>query len=230
MWSRTVRATLIIPALDEAEVIGALVARVPRDIVDEVIVVDNGSSDATAREAAQAGARVVSEPRRGYGSACWAGVCALGADTEVAVFLDGDGSQRPEEIPRVLGPIADGRADFVLGARVFAGHHPWHATLGTRLVAAFVTWRFGIRLRDIGPLRAIRVSLLRGLGMRDRAFGWPVEMVVKAAAHRARVAEISVTHRPRLGGRSKVAGTFGGSVRAGWAFMTVALRAAREVS
>jgi glycosyltransferase involved in cell wall biosynthesis len=225
-----VRTALIVPALDEAEVIGGLVARVPRDVVDEVIVVDNGSSDTTAREAAQAGARVVGEPRRGYGSACWAGVCALAAGTEIVAFMDGDGSQRPEEIAWVLGPIVNEQADFVLGARVFAGQHPPHATLGTRLVAAFVAWRFGIRLHDVGPLRAIRVSLLGRLGMRDRAFGWPVEMVVKAAAQRARILEVPVTHQPRLGGRSKVAGTLGGSVRAGWAFMTVALRATREVS
>jgi glycosyltransferase involved in cell wall biosynthesis len=173
---------------------------------------------------------VVSEPRRGYGSACWAGVSALGAEAEVAVFLDGDGSQRPEEIERVLAPLRDGRADLALGARQFAGHHPWHATLGTRLVAGLVARRFGVRLRDLGPLRAIRVDLLRRLGMRDRGFGWPVEMVVKAAALRARIIEVPVSHGPRLGGRSKVAGTLGGSLRAGWAFLTVALRAAREVS
>jgi hypothetical protein len=173
---------------------------------------------------------VVSEPRRGYGSACWAGVAALEDATEVAVFLDGDGSQHPEEIPRVLAPLEAGRADLVLGARHFAGHHPLHATLGTRLVASFVARRFRVRLSDLGPLRAIRVDLLRRLGLRDRGFGWPVEMVVKAAALRARIVEVPVTHVPRLGGRSKVAGTVWGSVRAGWAFLTVALRAAREAS
>jgi glycosyltransferase involved in cell wall biosynthesis len=226
----TVRAALIIPALDEADAIGGLVARVPRAVMAEVIVVDNGSTDATARVAASAGARVVSEPRRGYGSACWAGVRALAEDTEVAVFIDGDGSQPPEEIPRVLAPIAEGRADFVLGARRLAGRHPWHASLGTRLVARYVAWRFGPSLSDIGPLRAIRVELLRRLRMRDRAFGWPVEMVVKAAALGARIVEVPVAHAPRLAGRSKVAGTITGSVRAGWGFMRAALRAARDVS
>ncbi len=224
------RAALIIPALDEAEVIGGLVRRVPRSCISEIIVVDNGSADATASEAARAGARVVSEPRRGYRSACWAGVTALGGETDVAVFLDGDGSQLPEEISRVLAPLEKGCADFVLGARRFDGHHPLHALLGTRLVAAFVAWRFRVRLSDIGPLRAIHVDVLRRLGMRDRGFGWPVEMVVKAAALRARIVEVPVTHAPRLGGRSKVAGTLTGSVRAGWAFMTVAIRSAREVS
>jgi glycosyltransferase involved in cell wall biosynthesis len=225
-----VKTALIIPALDEAAVIGGVVRRVPRSCVTDVIVIDNGSTDATAGEAAGAGARVISEPRRGYGSACWAGVTALPGDTDVAVFLDGDGSQHPEEIPCVLAPLDEGRADFVLGARRFEGHHPRHAALGTRLVAAFVAWRFGARLSDLGPMRAIRVDLLRSLDMRDRAFGWPVEMVVKAAARRARIIEVPVTHSQRLGGRSKVAGTLGGSLKAGWAFMTVALRAAREVS
>jgi glycosyltransferase involved in cell wall biosynthesis len=224
------RSVLIIPALDEAEVIGTLVRRVPRTSVAEIIVVDNGSTDATAREAARAGARVVSEPRRGYGSACWAGVAALGDDTDVAVFLDGDGSQHPEEIPLVLAPLEEGRADLVLGARRFDGQHPLHAALGTRLVAAFVAWRFHARLSDLGPMRAIRVDLLRRLGLRDRGFGWPVEMVVKAAALRARIVEVPVMHGPRLGGRSKVAGTLLGSLRAGWAFMSVALRASRDVS
>jgi glycosyltransferase involved in cell wall biosynthesis len=203
---------------------------VPREAVAEVIVVDNGSTDATGSIAAGAGARVIREPRRGYGAACWAGVGALRADADVAVFLDGDGSQHPEELGRVLAPLAADRADFVLGARQFGADHPLHATLGTRLVAALIAYRYGVRLRDIGPYRAIRVPLLKGLGMRDRAFGWPVEMVVKAAAAGARIAEVSVSHAPRQGGRSKVSGTLSGSVRAGYAFVTTALRAAREAS
>jgi glycosyltransferase involved in cell wall biosynthesis len=224
------RVTLIIPALDEAEAIGGLVARVPREAVHEIIVVDNGSTDATAAAAARAGARVVVEPRRGYGAACWAGVAALPAGTDVAAFIDGDGSQRPEELPRVLAPVLAGRADLALGARALARGHPRHATLGTRLVAALVARRWGIRLSDLGPLRAIRSDLLARLGMRDRAFGWPVEMVVKAAALGARIVEVPVSHGPRLGGRSKVSGTLVGSVRAGYGFVSTALRAAREVS
>ncbi|HEV8441664.1 MAG TPA: glycosyltransferase family 2 protein [Methylomirabilota bacterium] len=224
------RTTLIIPALNEAPVIGAIVTRVPRECVDEVIVVDNGSTDGTGVVAEQAGARVVSEPRRGYGAACWAGVSAIAGDTEVVAFLDGDGSQRPEELPRVLSPLEDGGADLVLGARRFAGGHPFHAALGTRLVAAFVSRRYGWRITDIGPLRAIRVDLLRRLGMRDRAFGWPVEMVVKAAALHGRLIEVPVSHEPRLGGRSKVSGTVVGSVRAGYGFLRAAVRAAGEVS
>lgn len=224
------KATLIIPALNEAEAIGPLLRRVPHQAVVEVIVVDNGSADATASIAADAGARVIREPRRGYGAACWAGVGALRPDVDVAVFLDGDGSQHPEELPRVLAPLVADRADLVLGARRFGTDHPLHATLGTRLVAAFVARRFRVSLSDIGPYRAIRVPLLKRLDLRDRAFGWPVEMVVKAAAAGARIVEVPVSHAPRQGGRSKVSGTLSGSVRASYAFVTTALRAARDVA
>lgn len=220
------KATLIIPALNEADAIGPLLRRVPRSAVAEVIVVDNGSTDATGSIAADAGARVISELRQGYGAACWAGVSALRPDVDVAVFLDGDGSQHPEELPRVMAPLVAGQADLVLGARQFGGDHPLHATLGTRLVAALVAYRYGVRLSDIGPYRAIRVPLLKRLRLRDRACGWPVEMVVKAAAAGARIVEVLVSHAPRPGGRSKVSG----GVCAGYAFLTTALRAAREAS
>lgn len=222
------KTSLVIPALNEADVIGPLLSRIPPGVVDEVVVVDNGSTDATAEAAGRAGARVVTEPHRGYGAACWAGVGGCSAAAEVIVFLDGDGSQRPEELPLVLGPILAGRADFVLGARRFNGEHPVHATLGTRLVAWFISWRYGRRLRDIGPFRAIRVDLLRRLDMRDRAFGWPAEMVVKAAALKARIIEVPVFHGPRLAGESKVSGTVVGSARAAYGFLRAALRAAVE--
>ena len=224
------KAVLIIPALNEAAVVGDLVRRAPRESIAEVIVVDNGSTDATASVARDAGARVVSEPRRGYGAACFAGVSALPPDAGIAVFLDGDGSQRPEDIPRVVDPIATERADLVLGARNLAGRHPMHATAGTRLVARLVAWRWRVPITDFGPLRAIRVDLLRSLDMQDRGFGWPVEMVVKAAALGARILEVPVSHVPRLAGRSKVSGTLLGTVRAGYAFLSIALRAARRVS
>ena len=222
------KAVLIIPALNEAAMVGDLVRRTPRDTIAEVIVVDNGSTDATARVARDAGARVVSEPRRGYGAACFAGFSALSPDAGIAVFLDGDGSQRPEEIPRVVDPILAKRADLVLGARNLAGRHPMHAAAGTRLVARFVAWRWHVPITDFGPLRAIRVDLLRSLDMQDRAFGWPVEMVVKAAMGGARILEVPVSHAPRLAGRSKVSGTLLGTVRAGYAFLSVVLRAARR--
>lgn len=224
------KAVLIIPALNEAAVVGDLVRRAPRDAIAEIIVVDNGSTDATASVAHDAGARVVREPRRGYGAACFAGVSALPPDASIAVFLDADGSQRPEEIPLVLAPILAGTADLVLGARTLAGRHPVHAAAGTRLVARFVAWRWCVPITDFGPLRAIRVDLLQSLEMQDRAFGWPVEMVVKAAMRGARLLEVPVSHQPRLAGRSKVSGTLLGTVRAGYAFLAVALRAGRSPS
>ena len=222
------KAVLIVPALNEAAVVGDLVRRTPRDVIAEVIVVDNGSTDATAVVAREAGARVVTEPRRGYGAACFAGVTALPADAGVAVFMDADGSQRPEEISRVLDPVLVGRADLVLGARTLEGRHPVHAAAGTRLVARFVAWRCQVPITDFGPLRAIRVDLLRRLDMRDRASGWPVEMVVRAAALGARILEVPVSHAPRQAGRSKVSGTVLGTVRAGYAFLSTALRAPRK--
>jgi len=222
------KVSLIIPALNEATVIGDVVAGVPPGLVAEVIVVDNDSTDGTAAVAARSGARVVREPRRGYGAACAAGVRALAPDAEVAAFLDGDGSQDPRELPRVLGPLERGVADLVLGARRLGAHHPLHASLGSALVARLVAFRYRVRLTDIGPFRAIRVGLLRRLGMRDLAFGWPAEMVVRAAALGARIVEVEVSQGPRRGGRSKVSGTLAGSVRAGYGFLAAALRAARD--
>ncbi|MGH7319441.1 MAG: glycosyltransferase family 2 protein [Candidatus Rokuibacteriota bacterium] len=227
---RRARVGLVIPALDEEAAIGTVIQAVPAALVDDLIVVDNGSTDETALVARAAGARVIIEPRRGYGAACWAGVLALSPEVEVAAFLDGDGSQDPAELPRLLTPLEADCADLVLGVRGFGGagsDHPRHAVLGTRAVATIVRWRFGVRLRDIGPFRAIRRSALLALNLRDRGYGWPVEMVVKAAHRGLRIAEVEVTQRPRLGGRSKVAGTFRGSLRAGWRFVQVALREGR---
>ncbi len=201
----------------------------PRGVVDEVIVVDNASTDATAAVARESGSRVVSEPRRGYGAACFTGVTAIPRGTDIAVFIDADGSQHPEEIPKVIAPIVAGQADLVLGARVPDGHHPAHAAAGTRLVARFVAWRWRVAITDFGPLRAIRTDLLQRRRMRDRASGWPVEMVIKAAALRARIVEVSVSHSPRIAGRSKVSGTLRGTVRAGYGFLSAVLRASRDL-
>ncbi|HEV8308427.1 MAG TPA: glycosyltransferase family 2 protein [Methylomirabilota bacterium] len=220
---------LVIPALDEEAAIGAVIRAVPPGLVDDLVVVDNGSTDRTAAVARTAGARVVAEPRRGYGAACWRGIQALHPEVAVVAFLDGDGSQDPRELPRVLDPIREDRADLVLGVRRYdaGAEHPRHAILGTRAVALVLRWRCGVAVRDIGPFRAIRRDALLALGLRDRSSGWPVEMVVKAARHGLRIAEVEVTQRPRLGGRSKVAGTLGGSLRAGWRFLRVALRQSR---
>jgi len=223
------RVGVVIPALDEEAAIGAVIRAVPRQIVTDLVVVDNGSRDLTAEAARASGARVVGEPRRGYGAACWAGVQALAPDVDVVAFLDGDGSQDPGELPRLVEPLETGRADLVLGVRRFdpGSGHPRHAILGTRAVAMVLRWRFGVTVRDMGPFRAIWRRALLGLDLRDRSYGWPVEMVVKAARQGLRIVEVEVTQRPRLGGRSKVAGTWRGSLRAGWRFLQVALREGR---
>ena len=225
---RRSRVALVVPALDEAPVIGSVVRAVPPGVVDEVLVVDNGSSDQTASEARAAGARVVVEARRGYGAACWAGVRAVDPAVDVVAFLDGDGSQDPAELPRVLAPVTGDEADLVLGVRRFAdGSHPRHAVLGTLGVALVVRLRHGLALRDIGPFRAIRRTSLEALDLRDRGYGWPVEMVVKAARLGLRIAQVPVTQRARQGGRSKVSGTLAGSVGASWRYLQVALRDGR---
>jgi len=216
MSSPPPRLSAIIPALDEEEAIGHVVAEIP-PVVAEVIVVDNGSKDRTAEVARAAGARVIHEPRRGYGSACRAGIAAAHAP-DVIVFLDGDHSDYPAQLVDVVAPILEGRADLVIGSRTLGrrepGAHPWHSVLGTRLCVAYMNLVVGSRATDLGPFRAITASALHRLGMRDPDFGWTVEMQIKAARAGLRVVEVPVDYRPRIG-RSKVSGTVSGSVRAG---------------
>jgi glycosyltransferase involved in cell wall biosynthesis len=219
------RIAVIIPALDEEQAIGSVVADV-RHLVSEVVVVDNGSRDGTAEVARRAGARVVGEPRRGYGQACLAGIAAA-SDADVYVFLDGDRSDHPEQLPDVVAPILSGRADLVIGSRELGrrapGAHPWHAVVGTRLCVALMNGLLGTRATDLGPFRAISAAGLRRLGMSDPSFGWTVEMQVKAARHGLRVVEVPADYRPRIG-RSKVSGTLGGSLRAGARILGVIAR------
>ncbi len=210
------RIVVVMPALDEEEGVAAVVREVPR-LVDEVIVVDNGSRDRTAAAAREAGATVVSEPRRGYGSACLAGIAAA-ASADVIVFLDADRSDYPAQLVDVVRPILDRRADLVIGSRTLgrseAGSHPWHAVLGTRVCVALMNLLTGSGATDLGPFRAITADALRRLDMRDRTYGWTVEMQVQAARRGLRVVEVPVDYRPRLG-RSKVSGTLRGTVGAG---------------
>jgi len=221
------RISVIIPAVDEEEAIGLVLAELPA-IVTEVIVVDNGSRDRTAEIASAAGARVVSEPRRGYGQACLAGIAAA-EDAEILAFLDADHSDYPAQLTDVVGPILEGQADLVIGSRSLgrreAGAHPWHAILGTRLCVGLMNLLAGSRATDLGPMRAISRQALARLEMRDRNFGWTVEMQVKAARHGLRVMEVPVDYRPRIG-RSKVSGTLSGSVRAGAKILSVIVREA----
>lgn len=220
------RVTAIIPALDEEGAIGETVAGLDRALVHEIIVVDNGSQDRTAEQAAAAGARVVFEPRRGYGNACLAGVRAA-ENPAVIVFLDGDGSDVPEDLPRVLEPIQRGTADFVLGSRLQGrrerGSLSAHQLWGNRVVLVLLRWLYGVRLTDFGPFRAIRADALGRLGMSHPTYGWPIEMVVKAAKHGLRIAEVPVNYRRRIG-RSKVAGTVRGSLLAGYHLIATVVR------
>jgi glycosyltransferase involved in cell wall biosynthesis len=220
------RVSLIIPALNEAECLGRLLAEVPVHLLHQVIVVDNGSSDNTAKVARSGGSLVIAEPRRGYGFACAAGVAA--ADGDVLAFMDGDGSFVPGELPDLLAPLAEGRADLVLGSRELKDPKqvamPPHQRFGNRLFAWLLRRRFGLTLTDLGPYRAIRRELLLELNMRERTYGWPLEMIVKTARQRRQIAEVPVTYRPRFAGQSKVGGTLRGSILSGYRFFSVMLR------
>jgi glycosyltransferase involved in cell wall biosynthesis len=200
---------VVIPVLDEAAALPWVLSRMPAGFA--AIVVDNGSTDGSAAVAAAHGARVVAEPRRGFGAACFAGLAAARAD--VVCFMDGDGSLDPAELPRVVAPVAAGRADLVLGARrPAAGAWPWPARAANRALAFELGRRTGLRLHDLGPMRAARRRELLELGIADRRFGWPLEMVVRAQRAGWRIDEVPVGYRSRTG-RSKVTGTVGGFVR-----------------
>ncbi|MCL4862021.1 MAG: glycosyltransferase family 2 protein [Caldilineaceae bacterium] len=218
---------VIIPALNEAGNIDPLVRATLHAAPVRVIVVDNGSTDATAREAVEAGAIVVYEPRRGYGYACAAGVAAA-RDAEILVFLDGDCSFLPEEMPLLLAPLLEDRADLVLGSRVLGhiapGAMPSHQYIGNWLVAWLMSKLYGLRVTDLGPYRAIRRSLLARLHMREMTYGWPTEMMVKAARVGARLVEAPVTYHPRRAGQSKVSGAVRGALLAAWYILGVTLR------
>ena len=202
----------MIPVLDEAAALPALLTAMPPEF--RPIVVDNGSSDGSGVVAARHGAVVVHEPRRGFGAACWAGLGAACHPDGVVCFMDGDGSLDPRELPGVAEAVLAGTADLVLGARRPVGRGAWpvHARVGNAALALMAARRVGVRLRDIGPMRAARRDALLGLGLVDRRFGWPLEMVVKAASAGWRIEEVDVVYSPRVG-RSKVTGTVRGTVR-----------------
>ena len=218
MYDRSTIA-VILPALNEAGAIGAVLDEIP-DWVDDVIVADNGSSDDTPAIAAAHGARVVTEPHRGYGSACLAGIAALG-EADIVVFLDADGSDVPGEMATLLDPITAGRADMVIGSRILGGA-PRDALsvqqrFGTALACGLMRLIWGVHHTDLGPFRAIRRGALKQLDMTDRDYGWTVQMQVRAARRRVRAIDVPVPYRPRQAGRSKVSrsirGVFGAAIK-----------------
>ncbi len=222
--------SVIIPALNEEDPIAGVVREVAAaNVPVEIIVVDNDSTDRTAQRAREAGARVVKAPR-GYGRACAAGVAALRPECDIVVFLDGDGSDSPGFITQLVGPIAAGTYDFVIGSRTRgqreAGSMNFQQLLSGRIAGAVLRWLYGVCYTDMCPLRAIRRDALERLGMREQTYGWNLEMQMKAARARLRILEIPVNHRRRAGGESKVSGTLRGTFVAGARIITTLVRVA----
>jgi glycosyltransferase involved in cell wall biosynthesis len=210
---------LVIPALNEAEVIAEVVRSIPRTVVDQILVVDNGSTDATAQAARNAGAIVVSQPARGYGRACRAGITAAAkASADIVAFIDGDGSDCPEFINELVRPIQENCFDFVIGSRTRGTREPGSLNTQQIFAARLAGWllrvRYGVNFTDMSPFRAIRSELLHSLPMREQTYGWNLEMQMLVAQKRARILEIPVNHRRRRGGVSKVSGTFKGTILA----------------
>jgi glycosyltransferase involved in cell wall biosynthesis len=214
-----VRITGIVPALNEEGAISGAVSGLLSHGAHEVIVVDNGSSDWTVQAARQAGARVIFEPKMGYGYACLAGICAT-RQADVVVFADGDGSDDPADLPSLIRPITEGRADMVIGSRLAGkadrGALPIHSRVGNRIASVMLRVIYGQKATDLGPFRAVRFQTLRELGMREKGFGWTAEMQAKAALAGLRVSEVPVHYRKRRAGQSKITGNLRASVLAGW--------------
>ena len=211
------RVSVIIPTHNEAQAIGRVLADLPPGLTTEVIVVDSNSNDGTPEIAAKAGARVIQEPRRGYGRACLTGLAAA-SSPDIVVFLDGDYSDRPSELPLLLAPIIEGRADITLGSRLgrnSAGALPWHQAFGNHLAAGLIRVLYGLKITDLGPFRAARAEVLRSLKLEEATYGWAVEMILKGALAGFRVVEVPVSYYPRIG-KSKISGTLKGTAGAAW--------------
>jgi len=223
--------SVVIPALNEEQPIAAVVHDcLTTGLAGEIIVVDNGSTDRTAERARAAGARVVSEPKPGYGRACAAGVGALSPDCDVVVFLDGDGSDCPEFMPQLVEPIQRGKQDFVIGSRTRGqrerGSMNFQQVFAGRVAGALLRLLYGVRYSDMCPFRAIRRDALEKLGMKEQTYGWNLEMQMRAARARLRILEVPVNHRCRTGGESKVSGTLRGTFVAGARIIATLFRVA----
>jgi len=220
------RVSVIIPTHNEAQAIGRVLAELPSDLVTEVIVVDSNSTDGTSEIARKMGARVIEEPRRGYGRACLTGLAQVTAP-DLVVFLDGDYSDRPSELPLLLAPIIAGQADITLGSRLgpkhIPGALPWHSAFGNRLAAALINLMYGLKISDLGPFRAGRADVLRELALEETTYGWAVEMILKGALGGFRIVEVPVSYHPRVG-KSKISGTLRGTVGAAWFIFSLIIR------
>lgn len=220
------KISVVIPALNEAQAIGEVVASVPKDRVTQIIVVDNGSIDDTAERASAAGAQVIHEPRRGYGSACLTGARAA-RSSDILVFLDGDRSDDPRQLDLIAAPLIQNQADLTIGSRIGGelerDSMPLHGRLGNRLIVFILRKLHGVRITDIGSFRAIRTRALFNLNMEQMTYGWPVEMVVKAAQKGLRIKSIPIRYRKRVG-VSKVTGTLRGSFLAAYYMFLVPLK------
>jgi len=213
-----VRVSVIIPTHNEAQAIGRVLADLPAGLVTEVIVVDSNSTDGTQDLARSMGARVIEEARRGYGRACLTGL-ANAQNPDVVVFLDGDYSDRPSELPILLAPIVEGRVDITLGSRLTGqnnrGALPRHQALGNQFAAGLIRFLYGVKISDLGPFRAARADVLRTLALEEPTYGWAVEMILKGAVGGFRIVEVPVSYYPRIG-KSKISGTVKGTLGAAW--------------
>jgi len=212
------KISVIIPALNEEESIGQVLNDIPGEIVEEVIVVDNGSSDDTVTVSKNLGANVILEPLKGYGAACLKGISILKQDTDIVVFLDADYSDYPQDLHTVVKPIRNDNADMVIGSRMSGEREKGallpQAIFGNKLATFLIRLFWGFKYTDLGPFRAIKYRDLLALNMTDKNFGWTVEMQIKALKKRLRIVEVPVRYRKRIG-KSKITGTFSGTVRAG---------------
>ena len=218
------RVSVIIPTHNEAQAIGRVLADLPAHLVTQIIVVDSNSSDGTPDLARRMGARVIEEPRRGYGRACLTGL-ASAERPDVVVFLDGDYSDRPAELPVLLAPIVEGRADITIGARLRRQNAalPWHQSFGNRLAAGLIRILYGVKITDLGPFRAARADALHALALEEATYGWAVEVILKGALAGYRIVEVPVSYYPRIG-KSKISGTVKGTVGAAWFILSRIVR------
>jgi len=223
---KQMKISVVIPTFNEAPAIAEVIGAVPQNKIQEIIVVDNGSTDGTAEQAAAAGARVIHEPRKGYGSACWSGAKAA-RNSDIIVFLDGDRSDDPGQLEIIAAPVIQGQADLVIGSRIGGklekGSMPLHAKAGNRIIVFLLRLLYGVRITDIGSFRAIRRRVLLDLHMQQMTYGWPVEMVVKAARKGLRIQSVPIRYRKRIG-VSKVTGSLRGSVLAAYYMFLVPLK------